>query len=352
MDQPNQLKALWSRTHWVLGALLSIPLFLLALWLLFSLSDLQSDQAVAAFCLVAVTLSTCTVCWKWVGMRQRTGVCPGIKHSTVCRPYFDRNRRIRFDLLPGFWLSCGAGVATLACVALSLYLLTELKADYSLMGCSLSLSPIPLYICWEIRKKEELRAVVVSCVLLLSAAHFLFNLPDFPAKLEVSLPLLGLIFSLCGRNLALKQSSQDFSSATSTICSMLVSGLTGLIYCLFRPSALLFSLDTDSFLYFAAGLALYAGFSALNYSIVHGSAAVATAISAFSLSLSTLFMAVSVPLWAQLGGLACFLLGAGGLLWDLAVPRSLQQEEKPQGTAEIDDMEGFYVPLQGGEVIS
>lgn len=348
----DQWKALWSRTHWVLGALLSVPLFLLALWLLFALSSLQADQAVAAFCLVAVGLSTLTVAWKWLQMRQRTGVCPNIKHSTVCRPYFDRNRRIRFDLLPGFWLSCGAGIATLACVSLFLYLITEAQADYSLMGCSLSLSPIPLYICWEIRKKEELRAVVISCVLLLSVAHFLFNLPSFPATLEVTLPLLLLVVCLCVRNLALKHSSQDFSSATSTVCSMLVSGFLGLIYCLFRPTALLFSLETDSILYFLAGLALYAGFSALNYSIVHGSAAVATAISAFSVSLSTLFMAVSVPLWAQLGGCACFLLGSGGLLWDLAVPRSAQQEEKPQGTAEIDDMEGFYVPLQGGEVIS
>ena len=352
MDQSCKLKALWTRIHWVLGALLSVPLFLVALLLLSYLPDLQSDQAIAAFSLVAVGISTLTVAWKWLEMRQRTGVCPSIKHSTVCRPYFDRNRRIRFDILPGFWLSCVAGITTLLCVALTLYIVNELNADYSIWGCTLSLSPIPLYICWEIRKKEELRVYVVLCILLISAAHFLLNFPSFPPLLEVSLPLLLLILTLCVRNLTLKHSSTDFSSATSTVLSLLVSGLAGLIYSLFRPSALLFYLETASIMYFSAGFALYAGFTALNYSIVHGSAAVATAISVFSVSLSTIFMSFSVPLWAKIAGFSCFLIGAGGLLWDLAVPRSIQQEEKPQNTAEIDDMEGFYIPLQGGEVIS
>ena len=341
-------RTIWERTYWVLGALVTVPLFLLAFWLLGPVEKLETDVSIASFSVIAVGFSLVTVCWKWLDMRQRTGVCPNIHHSTVCRPYFDTGRQLRFKLLPGFWMAAVSGATTLICVGLTLYLLKELSAGYHFLGISLSLAPIPLYLLCDLRiNKDSFRLSTFVSLLLLFTVHVFLLLPDsLPSEDQLTTMFL-ILLSVCIRNMTIKHSSNDFSCLTTTVLSMFIAGFMGLFYSFFSKIELIW--EIGMVYYAVAGVILYAAFAALNFAVVNGSAGVATAICVFCTSLPRVY---HVSPWTGLVLFVCFVTGGCGLIYDLTLPHPAVTEEKIQPAAEIDDMEGYYMPLQGGEVVS
>jgi len=210
---------------WEAPALGGLCCALAAVGLQVSVPPRNSNELSVAFGAVAVSGALLGLLFCWLRLASRLGLCPSLYHSTVLRPVV-KDRAIRFQVAPGAYLACFAGLFSCVTVAVVSSLCQVEYAANAAPLFLILLTPGLSCLCAYIVCKEGLQFFQVMGVVMETAGLMLAAMSIGGLWNWTSLVLGGIgLTALTVRSVLIKITQEvKFDQTSETILELLISG--------------------------------------------------------------------------------------------------------------------------------